>query len=381
MLKKRNMEVLEFLNNAEIIQLVQQYNITKLHKKQVSYNLFTISSYNSYLENFHSDIISSLLNPIGLHQQGYTFLHLFINYLNQNYNCNLLTSDFQDTIVTRETGRLDIWIRDEKTKLSIIIENKINNAVDMDEQIDRYFSFAENARYKVKAVVYLSLDGKKKAPPTIENLGHLVKNIGAFTNMENDLVNGWLQLCLKEYGNTDSLSVIHQYIKLIQHLSNNNMDTRTMEDFYMFLSTNDGVEIANTVVEMYSKMSTYRRDKFARSILNYDPFKKAFPWAVDFMIYDDFKVKDCFLKLSIRFNSDCTVTVTFLNRILVGSDGIHYVAEILENTKLLADFKLNANDNYYFKDFRIGEDCKSLDEVDHTAREFVENFLKKLKDS
>ena len=64
------MEVLEFLNNAEIIQLVQQYNITKLHKKQVSYNLFTISSYNSYLENFHSDIISSRFIFGGIYHQA-----------------------------------------------------------------------------------------------------------------------------------------------------------------------------------------------------------------------------------------------------------------------------------------------------------------------
>ena len=54
------MELFELLDHPTIRDIVQRYNKTKLNKKQVSYNLFTISSSNSYLENFHSDIIASL---------------------------------------------------------------------------------------------------------------------------------------------------------------------------------------------------------------------------------------------------------------------------------------------------------------------------------
>jgi hypothetical protein len=372
------------LNNAEIQQMVQQHNKTKLHKKQVSYNLFTISSYNSYLENFHSDIVSSLLNPIGLHQQGNTFLHLFIDYLNKEYNCNLLTSDFQDTIVTRETGRLDIWIRDEKSKQSIIIENKINNAADMDEQIDRYFNYAENARkYKVKAVVYLSLDGTKKAPPTIENLEHLVKNIGAFTNMENDLVNGWLQLCLKSHGNTDSLSVIHQYIKLIQHLANKNMDTKTMDSFYQFLSTHDGIEIANTIVEMNSKLSTYRADKFANAITNIAPFKKPFRYRQNYWLYENYRVGNSNLKLDVWFEYDGSALVEFWNPSIRGIEGRKPLTEKLTAIGLIEEFseKPSYADNGYRKIFKIGDTYKTMVEVDNAIIAFVNNLMKQLRES
>ena len=43
--------------------------------QQNSYNLFTISSYNSYLENFHSDVIAILLNPDERHKQQNIFLN------------------------------------------------------------------------------------------------------------------------------------------------------------------------------------------------------------------------------------------------------------------------------------------------------------------
>ena len=219
------METIEFLNHPEIWELVQENNKIKIHKNEVSYNLFTISSYNSYLENFHSDIIASLLNPYGLHQQGNTFLCLFVEFLNKCYNVDIQLSDFQNVLVTREIGRIDIWIRDEVSKQCIIIENKINNAQDMEDQIIRYSEYSETNNYEVKAIVYLSLDGNKKAPVTNDKLDRFVKNVSAFNDTKNDLVHGWLQLCLENHGNHDSFSVIHQYIKLIKHLANNNMNT------------------------------------------------------------------------------------------------------------------------------------------------------------
>lgn len=378
------MEVLELLNHPTIKQLVQEHNKTKLHKKQVSYNLFTISFYNSKLENFHSDIIASLLDPLGLHQQSSTFLHLFIEYLNTRYNCNIDPDDFQNAVVTRETGRLDIWIRDEKSKQSIIIENKINNAGDMDEQIDRYFSYAQNARkYKVKAVVYLSLDGTKKAPPTIENLEHLVKNIGAFTNSESDLVNGWLQLCHNSHGNTDSLSVIHQYIKLIQHLANKNMDIKTMESFYQFLSTIDGIEIANTVTEMNSKISTFRADKFANAIHDYSPFKKQHRYRQNYWLFYDYLLNGSSIKLDVWFENDGSAFIDIWNTSIIGFEGRKPLAEKLTAINFLGEFEdaVGYGNNGFRKGFKIGAKLKTMVEVDDAVIVFVRNLMLLLKKS
>lgn len=376
------MEILEFLNHPEIWEIVRQNNKIKLHKNEVSYNLFTISSYNSYLENFHSDIIASLLDPKGLHQQGNTFLYLFIEFLNESYSFNISNGDFQNSIVSRETGRLDIWIRDEVSKQSIIIENKINNAADMEEQIDRYFSYAQDARkYEVKAVVYLSLDGSKKAPATIEKLDEYVRNIGAFTNLGNDLVNGWLQPCLKSHGNTDSLSVIHQYIKLIKHLANHKMDTNTIEKYYEFLNTHNGFEIANTVVEMNSKITSHRADKFEKGISNYAPFSKQCRYKNNYWLYEYYKVMSFNLKLDVWFNIDGSAGVVFWNPSLAGEEGRSILTEKLQEINLTAEFYKTPsyNGNGYRKDFYIGSSYKTMNDVDNEVVLFVNKLMKELQ--
>lgn len=376
------MDLQTLLHSEEIAQIVRQYGITKLEKRQASYNLFTISSYNSYLENFHSDILASLLNPEGLHQQGYTFLHLFIAYLNRYYNTNISDADFKNSIVTREKGRLDIWIRDEASRQSIIIENKINNAVDMEEQIDRYFAYCEQSQgYTVKAIVYLSLDGTKHAPPTIENLKHLVNNIGAFTKSENDLVNGWLQPCLASANHMDSSSVIHQYIKLIKHLANNNMDTNTMESLYGFLSQHNGMDTVQTLVEMNGRMSSYRADRFAKEVTDYAPFGSKFRYKPNYWLFDYYTYQDCNLKLDIWFDASGNASLVFWNTKIEGSAGRKIVKEQLSAINMLHEFEDEVlyNDNGYPKYFVIGDQYTTMAEVDDAVVAFVKRFMAALR--
>lgn len=370
------MEIIEFLKHPVLELIVEQHNKTKLQKKQVSYNLFTISSYNSYLENFHSDIIASLLNPEGLHQQGKTFLNLFINYLNKYYSCNITVDSFQNAVVSRETGRLDIWIRNENPNQSIIIENKINNAPDMDEQIDRYFAYAENARkYPVKAVIYLSLDGKKKAPPTIEKLDHLVKDIGAFTNSESDLVNGWLQHCLDNHGNKDSFSVIHQYIKLIKHLANLNMDTETVESFYRFINEDNKLEYVNSVIELNQRIPEYRAYKFVSALKGCAPFKinNMFPLIKIFQNYYD---NNYHFRIDFEFKQDGTVKVRFFTPDNYKEDGFNAAAEKLKSIGLNDGFKVEE-----LKHFRIfGPNANTtLIDTDNAVLAFFTAMLLKLQ--
>jgi len=374
------MDIIQLLEHPIIIELAIQNNHIKKEKKQATFNLFTISSYNAYLENFHSDIIASLLNPNGLHNQKYTFLNLFINYLNTYYKTDISFSDFQNTIVTRETGRLDIWIRDEISKQSIIIENKINNAVDMDEQIDRYFAYSQHKRkYKVKAVVYLTLDGTKKAPPTVEHLDDYIKNIGAFTNCESDFVNGWLLPSYSATDNLDSSTFIHQYINLIKHLANKSMDNNIMELFYQFLNTENALNTARTVVELSDKIAVYRADKFSNAISNYAPFKKQFRYYPYYWLYENYREGNNNFKLDIWFLNNGNAELVFWNPGVSGVEGRKAVTEKLEKINLLNEFSIETKyDNGYPKHFIIGEEYKSMQEVDVAIITFVQQLMKGL---
>lgn len=367
------MNTIEFLSNISVKEISKNHYLTQNKKRQVVYNLFTISSYTSHLENFHSDILASLMNPQGLHQQGDTFLMLFIEYLNKFYQTNIDSSNFKDARVSRETGRLDIWIRDETSKQSIIIENKINNATDMAQQLDRYFDYAENQKkYPVKAVVYLSLDGSKKAPASVENFDSIVKNLAAFSNNSNDLVNGWLKPSLNVASNMDSQSVLHQYINLLQHLSNSNMDSKNLEELYHFISTNHAVDTVKSISEMYNRLGEHRATKFADSIKDIKPFSKQYRYRPNYWLFDNFIVGSVSLKLDVWFDVDGTATMVLWNTTQRNREGRTILTEILNAVNLENEFsnEISYADNGYLKRFEVGNEMKTPLDVDNAIVDF-----------
>ncbi|HRF16793.1 MAG TPA: PD-(D/E)XK nuclease family protein, partial [Chitinophagaceae bacterium] len=114
-----------------------------------------------------------------------------------SHNAQIDINEFQETDVLREKGRIDVWIRDNKSGKCILIENKINNAVDREDQLLDYYRYSKDMGFSPLAIVYLSLDGKKTAPEQSHPLDISIINVPAFNNTEKDLVNGWLNYCIE----------------------------------------------------------------------------------------------------------------------------------------------------------------------------------------
>jgi len=375
------MNVISFLKSDLVSKIVSEQAAIRIKQQEASYNLFTISSYNSYIENFHSDIIASLLNPYAAHNQAHTFLLLFIDFLNKFHELNIDKEGYKQVEVTREKGRLDIWIKDTISKKCIIIENKINNAVDMDNQIDRYWEYAEtNGKFNVDAIIYLTLDGTKKAPPANGPINHIIKNVEAFTNQPYDLINGWLESCLKAANNPDSSSFIYQYIKLIKHLANRSMETNTIEDFYTFISAEDGFRTLDTIVKMYSNLTTFRADKFSRGITDYSPFKKQYRYKPMYWLFENYLYKAHKLKLDVWFEENGGAEIVFWNVTTKGINGRMVLTERLNAIGLIQEFtdEVSYHDNGYSKHFVIGDQHKNMVEIDKAVLDFVIDLMNKL---
>lgn len=137
-------------------QLSENYQLAKKDVSDIGFNVFTLMSDFYYRENFHSDIIAAFLNPFGEHKQGNLYLNLFVTMLGLN------SKDYEFSEVKREEHRIDILIRNEKSKKAIIIENKMNNAIDMDQQIPRYYREMASKDYDIEKIVYIPLDISKK---------------------------------------------------------------------------------------------------------------------------------------------------------------------------------------------------------------------------
>ncbi len=56
------------LCSSSMQSILENYALVQQERQKAAFNLFTISSSTSHLENFHSDIIATLLDKTAVHQ-------------------------------------------------------------------------------------------------------------------------------------------------------------------------------------------------------------------------------------------------------------------------------------------------------------------------
>ena len=373
------MDIKSFINKREFEKINIRLNGIKNELSNNSFNLFTISSYNTYLENFHSDVIGILLDPNERHNKNSTFLNIFLDYL-VSLGAALKLEDFSLCEITRELGRIDIWIKDNTSKKSIIIENKINNAGDQENQLENYYNYALESGFEVNAILYITLNGKKAAPLTDnQDLNNKVINISASTNRNFDLCNGWLLKCYTASTDEDNRSFIFQYLKLIKHLSQTGMDKEIKDNFYSVINTDDGYEKAIAISQLVSGLEEYRADLFAARVNNdYLPFKKIYRWRPNHWLFENYNDNGIIFKLDVYFNSKGDARMDFWNPNQPENIQEGNTSNKLRSIGLLDEFQFGGFGGGKFKVFTIDE-YKNIKTIDEQLFNFVKQLFEKLR--
>lgn len=234
--------MMDFWNDKELMAIISAYQQELKNAPAESFNHFSILTTHKNKELFHSDVIAAFLNPRMNHNQGNVFLMEFIRFLNNNFkNISINPYDYVDAIVEKEyskssekDGRIDILIYTPTH--CIIIENKMNNAVDQENQLQRYYDFMKKEGRIVDAIVYLPLDRYKK--PYAEELRDeqtrkLLCIVPAYIpGYPKCLVNGWVMPCAERTTDTNCATILKQYADLIKTLNRNNMNIQNTTDLF-----------------------------------------------------------------------------------------------------------------------------------------------------
>lgn len=242
------------LSNSDLIYLSEQFDKIQKEDPDIGFNVFTLTSDFYYRENFHSDIIATFLDPIAKHNEGNRFLDAFIDMLNlkiRKTNADgLIRKDYYvNALVEREKDKIDILISTtliEKPHC-IIIENKINNAPDMQNQIPRYYEVVRHRGFQVDAIVYLLLDIRKAVDKNSWQLANvdeqntfneILINIPAYdsSSHEINLVSHWIEPSIGVTNNIDCISLLRQYAELIKSLTPQMEKNSTMEELYKIIT-------------------------------------------------------------------------------------------------------------------------------------------------
>src|SRR5690554_7300963 len=107
---------------SDYIDIIENYESSVSKKEGYSFNTFNISTYGTQLENFHSDIISELLNPNGSHKESTLPAYEFLRFLNKFYKVNI-DVDRKSTRLNSSHVRISyaVFCLKKKNKDTIII--------------------------------------------------------------------------------------------------------------------------------------------------------------------------------------------------------------------------------------------------------------------
>lgn len=266
--------VKHFVTSTEVTDLTKGFSDNNKESFDAGFNLFLIISQLYHRENLHSDVLYAILNPgqpkndqeYSTHREGDKFLVQFLKLI-QKFpgGQDILISDYSEAVVTREEHRIDILIKSDKK--AIIIENKVNGAIDQDEQISRYHrKLTDDENLEVDAIVYLTLDGQKS--PELQSIGSVPREkiieLPMYHHLGKDLYTLFIKECIMLSSDFDALFILKQYSKLIKYLAGETMNYPIMSKFYDLLKDEKKFEVADDIVKMMNEMPGLRAQQIEK---------------------------------------------------------------------------------------------------------------------
>jgi len=369
-----------FLNKSNL--LYKEYTERTKNKTDIGFNIFTLSSDFYYRENFHSDIIKSFLDPNEKHNEGNKYLYFFIDLLNKakGNDVKISKDDFQNATVERERYHIDILITDENSKKAIIIENKINNAVDQQRQLPRYVKNIKK-EFKIVAIVYLTLNSSKRPDKSdwnkseIKEINQILKIIPAYEvdKSKVNLFDNWIVPSIINSDNIDSTVLLRQYGNLIKYLNTNTMDTISLEKFYNSLQENDNLKTAISIKNMLNDLPEYLAIRIEDKYKNHCyPFKNIWRYKQSDTVFEEFINDNNYFKLDVWCYENGYTTQFWCK------DADYDISsEYKDKFEFFSGFSIHNNEkNSIKKHFDIFEEDKLYEFIDNLL-----DLLKKIKEN
>lgn len=347
-------------------------------------NLFEIVSEIYHRENMHSDVLQILLSPEGNHDEKYKYLNLFIRFLIKKAPNNIKLEDWSTSVtVSREEGRRDITIKSKNR--AIIIENKINNAGDTQNQIPTYYYQIKGKGQKLDAIVYLTLNQGKEPDKSTWKVTEEDKNeiekilikIRAFDGTDNDLISGWINPCIDATSDINNQLVLNQYKAILQKLTQSLLDMDYMDKFVALLEEGNNFNTAQAIQNDMRELNKYIGLTFKEHFAvdqRFKPFKGIQMYAKnEFPFFEGYDIAGCRFNSDVKFYNDrCTIDFSVRNN----SNHKREIPEtVLEIIGLKNKFEWRGHERFVYT---INQNIiKSKKE----AIDFIEKFLDKLNEN
>ena len=240
--------------DEDMLKRYREYIDKNNFEENYPFNIFELISDIYYRENFHSDIIAQLL-------RNEIILKNFLDFIGVD------KSKYENCEVEREESKIDILIKTEKN--CIIVENKLNWAGDMPEQLFRYYNECKNnKKLEVDKIVYLSPNSwKQPEEQSIKEIPkELIKIIIGYDGENNDFYTMVLQKSLEEMNNKEPKEwrlLLEHYLKILRQTGETKMDKLTKEFYDKIVNDSKEYEKIELIATMYNDLIKTRINNLA----------------------------------------------------------------------------------------------------------------------
>ena len=231
--------------DEDMLKRYREYIDKNNFEENYPFNIFELISDIYYRENFHSDIIAKLF-------ENEIVLKNFLDFIGVDKN------KYKNYEVEREESKIDILIKTEKN--CIIVENKLNWAKDMPEQLFRYYNECKNnKKLEVDKIVYLSPNSwKQPEEQSIKEIPkELIKTIIGYDGENNDFYTMVLEKSLEEMNNKESKEwrlLLEHYLKILRKTGVTKMDTLTKKFYEKIKEEPQEYEKIKLIVDMHNNL-------------------------------------------------------------------------------------------------------------------------------
>ena len=231
--------------DEDMLKRYREYIDKNNFEENYPFNIFELISDIYYRENFHSDIIAKLF-------ENEIVLKNFLDFIGVDKN------KYKNYEVEREESKIDILIKTEKN--CIIVENKLNWAKDMPEQLFRYYNECKNnKKLEVDKIVYLSPNSwKQPEEQSIKEIPkELIKIIIGYDGENNDFYTMVLQKSLEEMNNKEPKEwrlLLEHYLKILRKTGVTKMDTLTKKFYEKIKEEPQEYEKIKLIVDMHNNL-------------------------------------------------------------------------------------------------------------------------------
>ncbi len=288
-------------------------------------------------ENYHSDILNYLFSFDFAKEK-------LIEWINQSIGSDIDYSLYKNgPDPTREEGRRDVSIYSNACTHAIVIENKSNDAGDMDQQIIRYIKELKNQGIEIDAVVYLN-KYSLKGPDYIKDIETLEKQQGRkillITQLigEKSITDNLLDKLSKQTKEPKLKALSMELSDLFWNIiyGENKMTDEELEHLSDFLGKEKNYQKLENIVDAYNSLESKWQNyyvSYARNLMSSDEvfkkLKKISPCYKNAM-FIEFQIKQNIV-LHLDFHFELNKNLAIYLCVIKGDCDVTHIKEIMKN--------------------------------------------------